>query len=185
MLQKAILPHRLTYKTKSNILVTNSMTMAQPNPELIAALQNTINKLERGVRYQWGHMGRCNCGLLVQELSKLSGKEIHEIGMEKPGDWATHSIEYCQTSRFRIDRLISTLISAGLQIDDLVHLERLDDPQIIRRLPAHQKYLRHNSRTDLICYLKSWLKVLEEAWLEHGAQVVIPDTMISSPKFEH
>ena len=143
--------------------------MAQPNPALIAALQKTIHKLEHGVNYQWGHMGRCNCGLLVQEISKMSGKEIHEMAMEKPGDWATHSIEYCPTSGFQIDRLISTLISTGLHIDDLVHLERMDDPLVIRRLPTNQKYLRHNSRSDLICYLKAWLKLLEEDWLHQNS----------------
>lgn len=146
--------------------------MAKPNPRLIAALHKTIHKLERGDRYEWGHMGRCNCGLLVQEISNLSGKEIHEMGMEKPGDWAAHSTEYCPSSGFRIDRLISTLISNGLQIDDLVHLERLDDPQVIERLP--KKYLRHNSRPDLIRYLRSWLKVLEDAWLKQNTHLRVP-----------
>ncbi len=139
--------------------------MAQPNPELISALQNTVRRLEGGVPYQWGHMGHCNCGLLAQEISELSAREIHEMGMEKSGDWNTHCQEFCPASGFRIDRLITTLLSAGLEIDDLAHLEQLDDPHVLRRLSANQRYLRHNSRTHLIIYMKAWLKILEESWL--------------------
>ena len=30
--------------------------MANPNPELIAAIENTVSKLKNGSPYQWGHM---------------------------------------------------------------------------------------------------------------------------------
>jgi hypothetical protein len=57
------------------ILVINfkpkEIQMANPNPELIAAIEKTVSKLKNGSPYQWGHMGACNCGNLAQELTKL------------------------------------------------------------------------------------------------------------------
>ena len=40
--------------------------MAKATPVLIEALRKTAKKLEKGARYQWGHMGCCNCGNLAQ-----------------------------------------------------------------------------------------------------------------------
>lgn len=32
--------------------------MAKANPELIIAIEKTVQKLQNGASYQWGHMGR-------------------------------------------------------------------------------------------------------------------------------
>jgi hypothetical protein len=50
--------------------------MAKSNPELINALRETADRLEQGAHYEWGHMGRCNCGHLVQTLTWMSDYEI-------------------------------------------------------------------------------------------------------------
>ena len=43
--------------------------MARPSRRLIDALRATARRLEDGARYEWGHMGRCNCGHLAQTLT--------------------------------------------------------------------------------------------------------------------
>ena len=51
--------------------------MAIANPKLIKALRDASSKLnDTSTEYEWGHMGRCNCGQLVQTLTGWSDKEI-------------------------------------------------------------------------------------------------------------
>ena len=54
------------------------------------------------------------------------------------------------------------MLDIGLNTDDLYSLERLSSPRILKRLPRGQRYLRHNSKDDLIVYLKAWVELLEE-----------------------
>ena len=64
-----------------------------------------------------------------------------------------------------IDLLISEMISAGLQLEDLKHLEKLDDRQVLLRLPRN-RFLKHNSREDVVDYMNAWADLLEEKLLE-------------------
>ena len=61
--------------------------MAKATPFLIEAIRNTARSLEKSEKYQWGHMGSCNCGHLAQELTRLNASEIHQRAMQKYGDW--------------------------------------------------------------------------------------------------
>ena len=140
--------------------------MAKANPELIAALRRTSGNLEKNAPYQWGHMGSCNCGHLAQELTHLSKKEIHGRALRsRSGDWNEQLIDYCPTSELPLDEVISEMLIAGLDREDLMHLEKLSDPKILSLLPSDQRYLYHNKRADVILYLETWAKMLEEKWL--------------------
>ena len=139
--------------------------MARPNPELIYALRQTAKNLQNGVHYQWGHMGGCNCGNLAQELTKLNKDQIHRYAMQRYGDWNEQVDDYCPTSQMPIDLLISEMISAGLQLEDLKHLEKLDDRQVLLRLPRN-RFLKHNSRENVVDYMNAWADLLEEKLLE-------------------
>jgi hypothetical protein len=139
--------------------------MAKPSPELIAALRRTADRLQKGALYQWGHMGSCNCGHLAQELTRYSKAEIHQRALlSRSGDWNEQLIDYCPTSGLPLDDVIGELLEAGLDIDDLKHLERLSDPKILQHLPPAERYLRHNLRNDVVKYLQLWAHALEDAW---------------------
>ncbi|MEJ2006338.1 MAG: hypothetical protein P8X57_15555 [Cyclobacteriaceae bacterium] len=138
--------------------------MAKANPGLIGALRATADQLRKSENYQWGHMGSCNCGHLAQELTRLNSSEIHQRAMEKHGDWSEQLNDYCPTSGLLMDDLITQMLDAGLDMEDLRHLERLSDPFILRELPEDKRYLRHNRRDDVILYLKTWASVLEDKW---------------------
>lgn len=140
--------------------------MARPTPELIHALRQTAKSLQQGAPYQWGHMGGCNCGNLAQELTKLDKDQIHRYAMQRHGDWNEQAEDYCSTSQMPIDLLISELLNAGLQLEDLKHLERLNDHQVLTRLPVGNRFLTHNSRKDVITYMTAWAALLEEQLLE-------------------
>lgn len=135
--------------------------MAKPNPELIDTIRRTANRLEQGAPYQWGHMGSCNCGHLAQEITELSRAEIHEYATRQYGDWTTQSNHFCPTSGYPMDLLISKMLKAGLDIEDIKHLERLTDHQVLQSLPAHSRDLSYNVREDVILYMKAWADVLE------------------------
>jgi hypothetical protein len=140
--------------------------MASASLHLIAALKRTAEKLAKGAPYQWGHMGSCNCGHLAQELTRFTKAEIHQRALlSRSGDWNEQLIDYCPTSGIPMDDVIGELLAAGLDIDDLKHLERLSDTKVLTRLPQHQRYLRHNYRDDVVKYLHSWALLLEEEWL--------------------
>lgn len=137
--------------------------MARPNPELIDALRNAARKLTESKNYQWGHMGSCNCGFLVQEITKLSRADIHEYAMRtRGGDWSEQALDFCPTSGYLMDQVISFMIDAGMDIQDFKHLERLSDIEVLQRLPTNERYLHHNQKKDVIKYMNTWADLLEE-----------------------
>jgi hypothetical protein len=149
--------------------------MARPTPELIHALRRTALNLKNGAPYQWGHMGGCNCGNLAQELTKLSKDQIHQYAMQRHGDWNEQAEDYCSTSQMPIDLLINEMLSIGLVLEDLKHLERLDDQQILVRLPFEKRYLKHNKRDDVITYMEEWASLLEEELIN---KIILPQDLL-------
>lgn len=142
--------------------------MAKPNPQLISAIERTVLKLQTGAPYEWGHMGACNCGNLAQELTKLTKGEIHQYAMQRHGDWNEQLIDYCPTSGYPMDLMISKMIDAGLSIDDLAHLERLSDQTILRKISKERRdKMNQNSREDVILYMQTWANLLREKWVEN------------------
>ncbi|MEQ9424685.1 MAG: hypothetical protein RJQ09_09730 [Cyclobacteriaceae bacterium] len=133
--------------------------MAKANRELIDAFRMAAKKIESGTEYQWGHMGSCNCGHLAQEITKLSKADIHRYAMQKYGDWIDQVMDFCPTSGYPMDLLISDLLSVGLTTSDLKNLEKLSDAAIIRR--TGKEYLKANSKPDVILYMRSWADMLE------------------------
>jgi hypothetical protein len=141
--------------------------MATPNPHLISSIRKTIQKLKNGSPYQWGHMGACNCGNLAQELTNLNKGDIHQLAMQGVGDWSEQLRDYCPTSGYPMDSMITKLLESGLTLDDLTHLERLSDPKVLAGIPEIQvKQLSKNNRLDVIRYMEVWVKQLENQWIE-------------------
>ena len=50
--------------------------MAKATIELINALRLTATNLRNGAYHSWGHHGACNCGNLVQSVTKFTKEEI-------------------------------------------------------------------------------------------------------------
>ena len=137
--------------------------MARPSVALVTALRGTAARLNANAAYAWGHLGLCNCGHLVQTLCQLPPARIHAVALEGDGDWETLANAYCPTSGHAIDDILTALVAAGLTTDDVRHLERLDDPEILAALPGGHRWLRRNIREDAIIYLETWAALLEQA----------------------
>ena len=141
--------------------------MATASIQLMEALLETANQLEKGVNYQWGHMGSCNCGHLAQVVTGLTKERIHQESMYRTGDWKDQLRDYCPQSGLPMDVIIDKMIEAGFTANDLVHLERLSDIRILKKLPTSHLYLNHNSSKDAALYLRCWASLMEDEIIEN------------------
>lgn len=137
--------------------------MAKSSDKLIEALRETAARLATGAKYEWGHMGSCNCGHLAQTITHYTKGQIHGAAMWRYGDWREQLRDYCPQSGLPLDEIIDQMLEMGLSREDLAHLEALSHPAILARLPQH--HLKHNLRNDVVRYLNTWAELLEEQTL--------------------
>ncbi|MCO4293262.1 hypothetical protein NF867_10335 [Solitalea sp. MAHUQ-68] len=130
--------------------------------KLIIALREVADDIAANPKYQWGHMGSCNCGFLAQKLTGFTSNEIHKNAMARAGDWSEQLNGYCPSSGYPIDNLIFDLLQAGLSIEDLAHLERLSDLDVLRRINESYKPLNFNNSWHVSLYMKAWADKLED-----------------------
>lgn len=156
--------------------------MARPSLVLIDALRETAQRLDAGADYAWTHMGRCNCGHLVQTVTRQSPAQIHRQMLQRPGDWAEQATEfsehptpYCAGSGFVMDHVIDVLLDLGLTTGDVADLERLRNEKIRARMVRKDRSrpISHRDRDDVVAYLRAWAELLE-AQLEAAADSVRP-----------
>jgi hypothetical protein len=138
--------------------------MAKPSLELVAALRETADRLERGVKFQWSHMGSCNCGHLAQTLTKLKPREIHSAALESVGDWTQQTRDFCPDSGLPLDSVIDAILHAGFTTVDLADLERLRAHEVLAAIPEDRLPLDHRVREDAILYMRTWADLLEQKW---------------------
>ncbi|MFN5363757.1 MAG: hypothetical protein ACK5B4_11825 [Bacteroidota bacterium] len=148
--------------------------MAKPTRELVDALRATALRLKNGAHYAWGHHGSCNCGHLLQVITRLDEKEILTYAHTAPGEWTELAAEYCGITQAPVSLLVKKLMDAGLTPTDIHHLEYLTDRKILDRLPGGFRWLQRNRREDVVTYMGTFADMMEEhlppqamqAWLE-------------------
>jgi hypothetical protein len=148
--------------------------MATPSIKIITALRTTASELENGNRYEWGHMGSCNCGNLAQTITKFSRAEIQKYALEKRGDWTNQLLDYCPASGYPMDMIIEKMLDFGFSKLDLRNLEWLSDDKILAELKV--TFLNRNLKSDTILYLKTWADLLEDQLIE---KIELPDLNFS------
>ncbi|MBX3011549.1 MAG: hypothetical protein KF832_08570 [Caldilineaceae bacterium] len=136
--------------------------MAKSNPELIQALRTTADRLSTGAPYEWGHMGRCNCGHLLQTITHLTPHEIVQTADYQLDEWTEHAKDYCEGTGHSLDTLFLTLQEMGFDYQDVIHLENLSDRRVLRRLGETPCYLRRNVSADVVLYMNTLAALLEE-----------------------
>ncbi|MEJ8801782.1 hypothetical protein [Pontibacter sp. H249] len=141
--------------------------MARSSIKTIRILRETAGRIASGAPYQWGHMGSCNCGHLAQTITTHSKGDIHKAAMTRYGDWAEQLRDYCPESGLPLDVVIDRMLETGFTRNDLAHLERLSDPDVLSTISPTPKALRHNVRDDVVLYLNAWANLLEKQLLDH------------------
>lgn len=150
--------------------------MTKVSEEIITVLRSTAEQLMASPDYQWGHMGACNCGFLAQEVTRLSKGEIHKRAMQGYGDWNEQLNDYCPTSGLLFDDVITALLSAGFDVDDLKNLETLSSPEVLGRLNG--LHLLQNRKEDVALYLNTWADVLENDLFASSALSPVESTVM-------
>ena len=101
--------------------------MPNSNPELIAALRTTADRLESGVRYEWGHMARCNCGHLVQTITGMTDRQISCSIDHQLAEWTDYAESVYAGTNVKVDDLFRELERIGFNRTDVIGLENLTD----------------------------------------------------------
>lgn len=136
--------------------------MAQPTIQLIEALQETARRLKEGAHYAWGNHGSCNCGNLLQVITKLSKEEILRFAHSGIGEWTELAEDYCPVTNAPVALLLSKLQETGLTPTDIHNLEYLEDKEVLSRLPGGFRWLKKNQREDVIVYFETFAGLLED-----------------------
>lgn len=150
----------------------------------IEVLRQTATRLAAGADYDWSHQGKCNCGHLVQTVTRLPKDRIHAFALEKAGDWSEKVIDYCPESGYPIDHIIATMLELGFSRDDLIHLERLSAKTVLAEIAAERLPLRHSRRHDVVIYLHAWADLLEEEMLQQIELPQFKNTEIHREEFK-
>lgn len=136
--------------------------MPRTNPKLIQALRDTADRLDTGVRYEWGHMARCNCGHLVQTITGMSDTEISCAVDHQLTEWTEHAESFCAGTGYQVDDLFRKLDTLGFGHEDVMRLENLSDTRVLSRLPKGRRHLRRNQIDDVTLYMRTMAQMLEE-----------------------
>jgi hypothetical protein len=136
--------------------------MPRPTRALVTALRQSADRLRQGGSYEWGHVGRCNCGHLVQSVCELTDREIFQSFGRELDEWSEHAHDYCQLTGLPVDGIFASLHEVGFSRDDVRLLEWLEDPAVLSRLPDGRRHLRRNDREDVVLYMDTMAGMLEE-----------------------
>jgi hypothetical protein len=162
--------------SRSVYLSVNRQDMAHPNLPLIQALRTTAQRLREGAHYAWGHHGSCNCGNLLQVLTRLTKEEILRHARTGLGEWTELAEEHCSVTGAPVDLMISKLMETGLTTSDIHNLEYLEDKDVLNALPGGFRWLRRNQREDVILYFETFADLLEQQLLQ---KIRLPEDLLA------
>lgn len=152
---------------------------------LSQTLNMVADKLDAGtVEYSWWNPQQCNCGVVAQAILGISRSKLDKfLDRYEGGTWEGMVNEVCPMTGRPTARIFAELHDAGLTRDDLIHLERLSDPNVLALLPkTHivtvKKWFRKPKQEvrqikykkshvgDLSQYLRALAKLKEEEPVE-------------------
>ncbi len=138
------------------------------------ALGDAVSALEKDIIfYDWKSHGSCNCGIVVQAIMSMDRSNTkklflharNEIGTYKPEEgrtWREVLQKSCSVTGEPITQVFKILRDKGLQPEDIVHLEYLNNKAILEvtDIDTSEK-MYHSKKDNLIKYLKGWLQILK------------------------
>ncbi len=148
--------------------------MAKANRELINKLHEAADKIEKSDEYNWGHVGRCNCGHLAQCITSLDKAEIYvRARAQELDEWTEYANDYCPQSGAPIDMIIDSMLEIGMENSDIHHLEYLSDKNVLHALPGGFRYLEKGKKDNAALYMHTWADLLKEELKENMEVVTV------------
>ena len=145
-------------------IISHTINRTSTKSFLIDALRATSKRLENeDVQYQWGHMGQCNAGHLIQTLTGMSSFEIVESVDFQLDEWSEHAVDYCSCTGNKVDDIFLSIEKQGLTHTDIVKLENLSDRKVLENLEGGFRYLERNRREHVVEYMRSFADLLESS----------------------
>ena len=145
-------------------IISHTVNRTSTKSFLIDALRATSKRLENeDVQYQWGHMGQCNAGHLIQTLTGMSSFEIVESVDFQLDEWSEHAVDYCSCTGNKVDDIFLSIEKQGLSHSDIVKLDNLSDRKVLENLDGGFRYLERNRREHVVEYMRSFADLLENA----------------------
>lgn len=147
---------------------------------LLAAIEHAADDIEHGAPFEWGHVGRCTVGHIAQRLAAMSDREIVAAFEQTLDQWREHAAEYfdvaigdeplattesphqkCPQVGASMRRIYRLFHLAGLDAEDIGHLEFLSDPTVLAHIPPSRRArLRRNDARDVVLYLRTMAHLL-------------------------
>lgn len=136
--------------------------MARPTHFLIEKLREAAGNIEASGDYNWGHIGRCNCGHLVQCMTSLSAREILAVAQKNYVDeWTEFANDYCPRNGASVGQLMDVLLSHGFALQDIHQLEYLSNPAVLNAIPGSPRSLEKGKPRNAALYMRTWAALLE------------------------
>ena len=154
-----------SFLTIDNMRTNNSFSTNSDHSKrfLINALRETSRRLsDDSVEYQWGHMGQCNAGHLIQTITGMSSYEIVKSIDFQLNEWSEHATDYCSKTGCKVDDIFLTIEKHGMTHADIVKLENLSDHKVLDNLEGGFRHLKRNNRLDVMEYMNSFADLLEK-----------------------
>jgi hypothetical protein len=122
--------------------------METKTQKLIKGLNIVINALKNGtIHYDWTQQDSCNCGVVAQAILGKTKEEIRTFYNEISSGLAKHNtkdtkidltwqngVKYlCPLTGEPMIEVFKKLFEAGLSKSDIVHLEYMNNPAILKR----------------------------------------------------
>jgi hypothetical protein len=149
------------------------------------ALVEVITALEKDyIRYEWNETPSCNCGLIVQSLLGKTRDEIVQLNRQEKNKvpqyikaieardtdtekyyntWKNLAQARCTITGMPLDGIFKAMNEAGFRPEDIVHVEYMTNKAILENSGINTEEKSYYSKKEnLIIYLKSWLKILNE-----------------------
>jgi len=113
--------------------------------KLITALRTAAKALEDGTfAYNWKYPQSCNCGIIASTLMNKSisqlEQDLHRIELPKGGGiktthtWRNIISHHCPVTGLSTNSIIRSMQEAGMTQSDIVQLEDLSNPEVLKRM---------------------------------------------------
>lgn len=122
-------------------------------------LRNAVNLLldEANVEYNWNQHEQCNCGLLARCIAGLEKEDLKNAVKEaKMPGWGWTTLVTCNLTGTPLEKIVATLLEAGLRTDDFYHLE------FLRHRHLQKERDDYKVRANAARYLQRWAEEIEK-----------------------